>query len=276
MSIGVPTRLANGIGNWPDASKFMDDYDYLAALIFGNFTLNGGMELWTAATSFSNPISGASVADSWTVTKTGTLPATVDVSREASIIDSGVYSMKLNITGAGSSNSIFNVHQSLIVPSRFASETVLVGIRCRASTANKLRCKVFDGVNSSFSTYHTGGGGFELLTAQLAVSSTPSEMTLTIEVNPSDFTGALYIDSIFLFVVPSAISTTAKAALAYSPLNAGFLQLIGGILSGPLSVSGDVTILTASKGLVVTTPDGAHTWRIAVDNNGEFTKEQVT
>lgn len=276
MSIGVPTRLSNGIGNWPDAAKFMDDYDYLAALIFGNFSLNGGMELWNAATSFSNPADGASVADSWVVSKSGTSSPTVDVSREATIIDSGTYSMKLNITGAGSANSIFNVHQSLITPTRFASETVLVGVRCRASTANKLRCKVYDGVNSSYSTYHTGGGGFELLTASLGVSAAPTELTLTIEVNPSDFTGALYIDSIFLFVIPSAMSTTAKAALAYSPLNAGFLPLVGGILSGALSVTGDVTVLQAAKGLVVTTPDGAHTWRIAVDNNGEFTKEQVT
>ncbi len=276
MSIGVPTRLANGIGNWPDAAKWMDDYDYLTALIFGNFSLNGGMELWNTATSFSNPADGASVADSWTVAKSGTSSPTVDVSREATLINSGTYSMKLNITGAGSSNSIFNIHQSLTTPARFASETLLLGVRVRASTANKVRCKLYDGVNSSYSTYHTGGSTFELLTASLAVSASPTELTLTVEVNPSDFTGAVYIDSVFLYVVPSAISTTAKGALAYSPLNAGFLPLAGGLLTGPLSANNDITITAASKGLVLTTPDGAHTYRIAIDNSGVLTTEQVT
>jgi hypothetical protein len=276
MSIGVPIRLANGIGNFPDADKWMQNYDYLAALIYGNFALNGGMEIWNADTSFSNPVHGATVADSWTVLKTGTLGATVDVSREATIIDSGTYSMKLNITGAGSANSIWDIHQAMATPSRFASETVLLGVRCRASTANKLRCKIYDGTTSTFSTYHTGGGGFELLTAQLAVSATPSELTVTIEVNPSDFTGALYIDSVFLYVVPSAIGTSAKAALSFSPLNAGFLPLAGGLVTGALTVSNDITINVAAKGLVVTTPDGTHTYRIAISNSGELTTELVT
>ncbi len=265
MSIGVPTRLANGVGNWPDAQKWMDDYDYLTALIFGNFSLNGGMELWNAATSFSNPADAASVSDSWLVGKSGTSAPTVDVSREATIIDSGVYSMKLNITGAGSANSIFNIHQSLLTPTRFASETILLGVRCRASTANKLRCKIYDGVNSSYSTYHTGGSSFELLTAQLAVSSTPTEITLTVEVNPSDFTGALYIDSIFLFVVPSAISTTARNALAYTPLNAGFLPLTGGILTGAVDFpDGSVTI----PAIGFSADSNTGLYRIGADNLG--------
>ena len=32
----------------------------------------------------------------------------------------------------------------------------------------------------------------------------------------------------------------------------------------------------AGKGLVVTTPDGLHTYRIAISNNGEITSEQLT
>lgn len=39
--------------------------------------------------------------------------------------------------------------------------------------------------------------------------------------------------------------------------------------------SADVTVTTAGKGIVVTTPDGLHTYRLAVDNNGVFTTEQV-
>jgi hypothetical protein len=247
MSLGVPIRLANGLGNLPDASKWMDNYDYLSALIAGQFSKNAGMELWTAATSFSNPAHGATVADNWTVLKTGTLGATVDVSRESTIIDSGTYSMKLNITGAGSANSIWDIHQAISNYSQFASETVLVGVKVRASTANKVRCKVYDGVTSAYSTYHTGNSAFQLLTALLPVAAVPTQLTMTLEVNPSDFTGAVYVDSIFLYVVPSQISTTARAALAYTPLNAGFLQLVGGSMTGDISMGGNkITDLAAA------------------------------
>lgn len=265
MSIGVPVRLQNGIGNWPDADKFMADYDYLTSLLYGNFSLNGGMELWNGATSFSNPAHGDTVSDSWIVLKTGTLGATVDVSRESTIINSGVYSMKLNITGAGSANSIWDIHQSVLTPSRFGSETVLLGVRVRAATANKVRCKIYDGTNSSYSTYHTGGSTFELLTAQLSVSAIPSELTMTVEVNPSDFTGAVYIDSVFLYVVPSSIGATARTALSYSPLNTSFLALTGGSLSGPLQLP-DGSVSAPSLAFAADTNTGLY--RIGADNLG--------
>lgn len=45
--------------------------------------------------------------------------------------------------------------------------------------------------------------------------------------------------------------------------------------SDQLAYDGDI-ICPAGKGFVVTTPDGAHTYRLYVDNNGEFTQEQLT
>lgn len=38
----------------------------------------------------------------------------------------------------------------------------------------------------------------------------------------------------------------------------------------------DFTTTGVGSGLVVTTPDGAHTYRIAVDNGGVLTTEQLT
>lgn len=40
--------------------------------------------------------------------------------------------------------------------------------------------------------------------------------------------------------------------------------------------SGDIGPLPAGKGIVVTTPDGLHTYRIAISNDGELTTEQIT
>lgn len=38
----------------------------------------------------------------------------------------------------------------------------------------------------------------------------------------------------------------------------------------------DPTAMISSLGITFTTPDGLHTYRIGIDNNGEFTKEQLT
>ena len=38
----------------------------------------------------------------------------------------------------------------------------------------------------------------------------------------------------------------------------------------------DITITVGGKGLVLTTPDGAHTYRIGISNAGELQTEQLT
>lgn len=43
-----------------------------------------------------------------------------------------------------------------------------------------------------------------------------------------------------------------------------------------IKVAGDITNSGTGKGLVCTTPDGAHTYRIAVDNDGSITTEALT
>lgn len=43
-----------------------------------------------------------------------------------------------------------------------------------------------------------------------------------------------------------------------------------------IAMTNDITNSGAGKGLIVTTPDGAHTYRIAVDNGGVITTEQLT
>ncbi|PYS91487.1 MAG: hypothetical protein DMF62_02430 [Acidobacteria bacterium] len=234
MSVGVPLRLANGVGNFPDANKWMTDYDYLTALIHGNFLQNAGMETWNSATTFTNPAHGATVADSWVVLKTGTSGATVDVTRESTTKDTGTYSMKVNVTGAGSADSVWDVHQAVTAPTRFASETVLFGARVYSAAANKIRLKVSDGITDAYSTYHTGNSTWQSLYVPLSVSASVAALTVTVEANNSDFTGAFYIDSLFLYAVPAQITSDAKAALGYLSLFAGFVQAIGGTMTGSL------------------------------------------
>ncbi len=57
-------------------------------------------------------------------------------------------------------------------------------------------------------------------------------------------------------------------------VQADFDALISALDS--LSIVGDLTITGAGKGIILTTPDGLHTWRLAVDNSGNPTTEQIT
>lgn len=43
-----------------------------------------------------------------------------------------------------------------------------------------------------------------------------------------------------------------------------------------IGAAADIPNSGAGKGVVLTTPDGAHTYRVAVDNSGVLTTEQLT
>jgi len=236
--MSVPYRLANGIGNLPDAIKFMANYDYLEAIARGSFISNGGFENWNGGTSFSNPADAAALADSWVLSKTGTSLPTVDVSREATVIDAGVYAMKANITGAGSANSVWSVQQTVSNHLRFKTLTLAFGMKVKCATASKIRISITDGVNTAYSAYHTGGGTYELLQAVLTFDSTPTTFKVTIDV-VSDFTEAIYFDSGYAYVIPPQMESASRLLLAFSTLYQGFLELTGGTLSGILAMGGN-------------------------------------
>jgi hypothetical protein len=258
MALSIPVRFSDGAGNVPAAANWNDDNDWLSSIAFGMaFLANGGQEKWTGGTSFSNPANGATLSDSWVEVKSGTSACTADVTREATIVDTGTYSMKVNITGAGSSDSYWAIKQSLANPTAFGSLTLLAGVRVRCATANKVRCKIYDGTNTAFSSYHTGDGTWQLLQAKISAVSGPSEITMTIEINPANFTDSVYIDSAYVYIVPSAISTRAQQSLVYTPLadTGSFLPLSGGTVTGPVTLSGNVTI---SGTVQANIPMGSH------------------
>ena len=269
MSLSIPVRFADGAGNAPAAANWNDDYDWLTSVIFGlAFLNNGGMESWAAGTSFTNPSNATVLADSWTEVKSGTTPCTADVTREASITDSGTYSMKVNVTGAGSSDSYWAVKQSVGSPTAFGALTVVAGVKVKVATANKVRIKVYDGTTAAYSSYHTGDGTWQLLQAKLTCQAIPTEVTVTVEINPANFTDAVYMDSTYLYVVPSAISSRAQAALTFTPLGSAgsFLPLSGGTMTGNLTFS------PTTKGVKGTpTNDSA-----AAGNVGEYVESVIS
>ncbi len=53
------------------------------------------------------------------------------------------------------------------------------------------------------------------------------------------------------------------------------IKALGGLTNWYDTIT-DITITTAGRGIVVTTPDGTKTYRIFVDNNGELTTLELT
>lgn len=255
----VPNILANGPGNWPDAAKFMDNLDYLDAIARGTFISNPGFELWTAATSFVNPADNASIADSWKWRKSGTTAPIATISRDAVNKDTGSYAIKVDVTTAGSSDSIAEVQQQNSNYAVFAGLTMLLGARLKASTASKVRLKITDGVTTAYSAYHSGGGSWESLYVVLNVSSSLTQLYSSIEIEPADFTGQVYADSVFLFIVRPSISSNAKAALGMVAPDPGDISAlvtdVSTLKGRTISASGLATgggDLTANRTITVT------------------------
>lgn len=213
----IPFRLANGAGNPPDANKWNSDYDWLTSLLAGDFVVNGGMELWNAATSFANPATGTILADGWVLRKSGVSDATANISREATIIDDGAYSAKIEITGAGSDDAVIAFDQSLYGVTSLRNKTLSVGFMIRVSTATKVRIRIADGTSTVYTQYHTGGGTYEHLHEVITVAAAATTITISVEVD-ADFTGDVYIDSGYAYSVPTLITQEALEALAWSPL----------------------------------------------------------
>lgn len=213
--MSLPNRLANGAGNYPDAIKFNNNFDYVEALSNGNFLLGAGFETWTAGTSFTNPTHGTTLADNWTLEKGGTTGATANVARESSTIDTGSYSKKVDITGAGSANSYLRLKQSMVNPSRFKGLHVAFGMKIKAPAASKVRLSITDGVTTQYSSYHTGDGTWQKLLVRFTVSSSATELTVRVEIT-SDAVMAVYADSGFLFLVASEATDTAIQSLLFA------------------------------------------------------------
>lgn len=210
-----PNRLLNGLP--PDFETVQANLDYLLALGTRNPLQNPGFESWGNGTSFTNPASAAVTVDGWSYEKAGTAAPTANVAREATTIDSEVYSLKYQITGAGSSNSYGRIKQSIANYGRYAGRTVMFGARVFASNASKVRLKAYDGTTTTPSGDHSGGGAWETLYVVVSLGTAITELTVYLDVT-GDFTGSVFIDSAFVVAIDPSTSAVAKDAIAYDPL----------------------------------------------------------
>lgn len=259
--MNIPYRLANGVNNPPDARKFMANYDWLTSILVGNLTTNGDFETWALGTSFTNPGDSTNILTPWVYRKSGTSAPDANVSRESTNKDTGSYSVKIDVTSAGSANSLIALQENVVSAAYIPGQNLATVWRIKTTTASKVRLKISDGISTAYSEYHTGSGTFETLVAVLTADAAATTVTVQMEMT-ADFTGQVYLDGATLWITPDSMTTAAKAFLLYSKLYNRFEQLDA--------------IFAPGYGPIVTSPDGLTTWRLGVDNTGNITSTQIT
>ncbi len=124
---------------------------------------------------------GTSVAPSgWSMVGTAG-----SVSRETSIIKYGQYSMK--ITAGASGVYAAELPYTLPIPNGsfldYQGRTITFGMWVQCSSASKARIYIDDGINKTYSSYHSGGGTFEFLTVTVQIASNNNKMNFGAEVS---------------------------------------------------------------------------------------------
>jgi hypothetical protein len=182
---------------------------------YQNLIANGGFDNWSRGLTFTNPVPSTRIADAWTYVKSaaGTQP-TADVSAETTLIDSGVYAVKINCTNAGSGiNDGVYIEQvpSVLFAQSVRGQTLTLSARIKTSTANKWRINIGDSLGATFSSYHSGSGNYETLTVTRAISATVTVIYFSIGMiqaaNVAISTG--YIDSVMLVIGSAAMNYVA-------------------------------------------------------------------
>ena len=143
-----------------------------------NILDNADFEIWQRGTSFSSLANQAYCADRWMAVYSGT--PTFAVTKETTVINTGLAAIKVNVTVAGS--GALYLKQSIENYQDFAGKTVTFSISINCSVANKIRIRVNDGVTEDFSSYHSGSGNWEILTCTHVVSSSATNLNVAMGV----------------------------------------------------------------------------------------------
>lgn len=168
-----------------------------------NILDNGGFEIWQRGTSFSNPAISAYTADRWQLTYNSS--PTFTVSRESSIIDSGQYALKLNIT-AVSSATLMYFGNTVENGAAYAGKTITCSIRVKCSSAGLINIVMSDGVTFTAGSLNVGTS-YETITHTKVMSASATGLTVFVGfagAGPAPSVSTIYIDSAMLTVGPNA------------------------------------------------------------------------
>lgn len=110
-----------------------------------------------------------------------------------------------------------------------------MSMKVKTSTASAARLFLYDGITTTYGSYHTGGGAFEKLTVTTAIASAGTQLLIGIEFNAS---ATIYLDNAALCI--------GDVGTDYSPLTPAeelaichrYYQVLGGVTGGYPQVGG--------------------------------------
>jgi hypothetical protein len=143
-----------------------------------NLLLNGDFEYWYSGTS--------TAPDAWTK------PGDGSVSRESTIVKLGTYSAKLISDADGN-----RLRQNLPNPTDYRGKTLTLSCWVYASDASTVIIRLYDDITGyTNSSYHTGGGSWELLTVSATIDSSATQVSIFL--NNGGNTKTAYFDGAML------------------------------------------------------------------------------
>lgn len=171
---GLPKVFANADTEYPDANNLNSNFGFLN-FTAQNFLDNPSFELWEN-----------SLFTYWTLSGTGAAWTTAAAAKHLD--------RALNLQ-YGSAAAVAS--QSAPEYASMKSRKAILWAWVKTATPNQARLRVYDGVGSTDSDYHTGSGDWELLAVEHSVSATATELTaqLRVEVAGSaDFDAVVFCD----------------------------------------------------------------------------------
>jgi len=226
----LPEEIINGPGSWPDADRYMRNWHYAQIMASENLLKNSCFDDWSGDTSYANPVNNQGLCLPWFVERGGTSGATLTASLDTTNLKPpSSLAMRFNLSVAGSADSFTRLAQICDLSNARIGGlySIAFGAHVKCSTPAKVRLSCTDGASTNYSQYHTGGGQYEKLTGIIQVAYHASNrLTFKIEVT-SDFTGDVYMDRCFIYLVPTNIPTLALQSLDHRQELSHTLSLYG-------------------------------------------------
>lgn len=213
--------------------------DFQASIPSRNIALNGELEDWTNGASAAPDefvLAGAGA----TIVRTGAGEA------DTFTFGAGTYAAKITRAGADvtltqsvvAAADITKYGQIKSGPTGAGTRKIAVAMKGKTSTVSHLRIVVDDGVLTSESAYHTGGGTEEHLSVVHTISSTATKLDVRAEVNNTD--AAAYVGG-FVFV-ESTVVPTDWPLLSREPIatatRAGLMSIVAQAFAGAKTWAG--------------------------------------
>ena len=214
----INAEAASDIGS--DALNLIDDAS------FGrNYVRNGSFESWSGGT--------AAVPDGWTLTGAGATVArnTTNVQHDAASV---------NVVAA--LNTATDLAQSITVSSTlntfFQGAAVTFSCKVKAGAASRVFLKIDDGVGTTSSSNHSGGGTFETLSVTRTLNGSATKVECSLEISSGASITATF---------DGAMLVLGSAAVEFSPTSVDLM-----LKPRVVTATGDYTMSEATAEVITT------------------------